>query len=421
MKGRFWQRSRLKRGVLVSAFLFKVLAGCLYGVFYFNVYHTGDIVHYFQDSRVIYSALPENPGHFLQLTFGYSPSGEVPEHLSYLYDQMWLSWRTQEYFSVRVNSVFNLLSFGHFYGNIALLCIVSMMGLVWLHEALSEAFPQHSGSLVIAVFFMPSTLFWCSAIHKDAVTLFSLGALLYSILMLIRQPQLRHVLLVAAGTFFLWNSRSYMVMILLPNLFVYTYGLRHEGPHFLRFFAMNAGLLLAVIALEYFVPQIDLLGKLAFEQEFLLALKGNTHLPMRPIGDTLGSLLSNIPMALDHVWLKTFTNPPVNGFQILAAISGASQVAFILWLGFGWRFRHYNTPMLAFCIFFSFAVLLVVGLTVPALGAIVRYKSSMLPLVFAAAIAGNNPERLKARFLGWALDPSRLLKPANSHAADAVS
>ncbi len=406
LRGKYWAGSRLKRSVLLSAFLLKVGAGCLYGLVYFNVYKTGDIVHYFQDSKVIYSALPQEPLHFLQMTFGYSPDGQVPDHLLYLDDQMRLNWRTQEYLSVRINSLLNLLSFGHFYGNIALLCIVSMIGLNWLHLSLCQAFPRHSAALALAVFFLPSTLFWCSAVHKDAITLFSLGAIIYGISALVRVPGFSDLFKVLLGMLLMWNSRSYLVLILLPNLFLYVYGLRHSGRHMLRFTLFNLLLLILLIPLGRGIPALDILGRLAFEQEFLLELKGNTHLDMRPIGDSLWSLLSNFPMALDHVWLKPFTHPPQNLFQGIAAIFGFLQMLLLLLLLSRWRFRRNYDPLLSFCLFFSLAMLLVVGLTVPALGAIVRYKSAVLPLVFAVALVGNDPRRWPA----WLPSPNKLLK-----------
>lgn len=377
------------------AFWLKIIAGCLYGWFYFNIYQTGDIVHYFQDAKTIYSALPEHPGHYLQLTFGYSPTGEVPAHLDYLRDAMRLSWRTPEYFSVRVNSLFNLLSFGHFYGNIALICLLSLMGLAQLHWVLGRTFPEHKGVLALAVFFMPSTLFWCSAVHKDALTLLALGMILYAVNRLRERQTLRDVLALASGALLMWNCRSYLLMILLPNLVLYLYGQRHPGHHVWRFFAANIALLVLLIGIKPWLPGLDILGKLAFEQEFLLQLKGNTQLPMRPIGPSGLSLLENLPMALDHIWLRSFTHQPQNTFQWMAAVSGLSQVLVLAYLVSGWRFRRRYPALLAFCLTYSLAVLLVVGWTVPALGAIVRYKSALLPLLFSAALVGNRPERLE--------------------------
>jgi hypothetical protein len=324
LRGRIWGKSPVRRPVLLAAFWLKILAGSAYGLVYFHGYQTGDIVRYFQDSQVIYGTLFQHPRHYFEMVFGFSASGRVPDHLLYIDDQLWLNWRTQEFLSVRINSLFNLFSFGHFYGNVVLLCLFSLLGLTWLHRALAESFPRHAGVLALAVFFMPSTLFWCSAVHKDAVTLFALGALLYSTKKLVLNPRFRHMVLFGLGSFLLWNCRSYMVLLLLPNLAIYAWSLRNPGPHVLRFALMHALLLGSLLPLSRISPAFDVLGRLRAEQEYLLNLKGITHLPIRPIGDSPAALLANLPMALDHVWLKTFTNPPTNAFQVVAAISGAS-------------------------------------------------------------------------------------------------
>ncbi len=406
LRGAFWDRSRLQRPVLLTAFLLKVLAGLAYGLVYFGFYQTGDAVHYFQDSRVIFSALPERPDHYLQLTFGYSPSGEVPESLRYLYDDMRLSWRTQEYLSVRINSLLNLLSFGHYYGNTTLLALLALMGLVMLHEAWSEAFPRHAGVLALAIFFLPSTLFWCSAVHKDAVTLFSLGAVLYALRRLAGEARLRHALLLSLGLFLLWNARSYLVMLMMPGLVLYVVCLRNPGRNLWRFAVLHALLLAGLVAVHTWLPEVDLLGKLAFEQEFLLGLQGNTHLPMRPIGDSLGSLLANLPMALDHVWIKPFSHPPGHVLQWVSAVAGLGQLLMVLLLLTGWRLRRNYHPLLGFSLWFSLSVLVVVGLTVPALGAIVRYKSAVMPLVFSCLLVVNHPGRWPA----WLPSPKHFIK-----------
>ena len=402
-KGRFWRRARLRRSFLAAVFLLKTVLGIGYGLTYFEYYQTGDIVHYFQDSKIIYSALPERPGDYLELSFGYSRSGQVPEHLSDLYERMRLSWRTQEYISVRFNALFNLFSFGHYYVNVVFMALLSMIGLVLLYETLSRAFPDRALWLAFAVFLIPSTLFWCSGIHKDGITLLCLCVMIYGTTKLATRRRSRYLLLAALAGLLLWNTRAYILLIVLPNLLLYYACLRRPGRTWLRFASLNAFLVIALSTAHVFIPRLDFLGKLAFEQQFLLDLKGSTHLPMRPIGDDLGTLLSNVPMALDHVLLKPFTHRPTNAFQWVAAITSFLQLAGLLLLLVFSRLRGRSFhPLLAYCFVFGVALYLLIGLTVPSLGAIVRYKSVALPFLFAAAIVITDPAR-------WPLGPPAFL------------
>ncbi|MFT7587934.1 MAG: hypothetical protein ACI959_000139 [Limisphaerales bacterium] len=394
LRGKIWAKSRIKRQVLAALFLVKVSLGIVYGLAYYEYYQTGDIVHYHKDSELIYSTLPEKPGDYLQLTFGYSRSGEVPPHLSYIYDEMRLSWRTQEYTLVRVNSLFNLFSFGHYYVNVVFMSLISLVGLILLHEAFSSAFPKRSGHLLMSICFIPSTLFWCSGIHKDGITLFALSVLIYAVSVLARKPKSMWVLAAGFAAFLLWNTRAYSLLILLPNLMIYWWCLKKPGKNWLRFFVVNLILLFAFAEIHHFVPRLNFLAKLAFEQEFLLNLKGNTHLAMRPIGNSVWSLASNIPMALDHLFLKPIFHKPDNSFQWIAAVDNAIQLILLIGLLCFTNLKRISKhPLLPLAFFFSCTLLLLIGISVPSLGAIVRYKSVALPFLFAIALIFSDPKK----------------------------
>jgi hypothetical protein len=401
------------------AFAAKVLGGVAYGLVYYHFYHTGDVVHYFQDSRKLWAILADRPGDYFHLVFGYARSGEAPAHLLDVYETLRGSWRTQEFMAVRVHGVLNLITAAHFYANTVILCMASTAGLVLLHAAFHLAWPARSAWMALPIFFLPSTVFWCSGIHKDAFALGAIGVMLYTLSRVFQDRTAmkpKHVLAMLAATFLLLNTRSYLLWLLLPNLLVLVWGWRKPGPHALRFAILNVGLMLLLSQAAWLHPRLDLLERMAFEQKFLLQQQGNAHLPMPEPARDLKSLLANLPMALDHVFWQPLVYPAKHGLQRLTALVSFSQLlvfAVLIWR-IPWRQRH--PPLAAFSLFFGLGVFLLVGLTTPALGAIVRYKAGLLPLLYAAGIGAmavwNVPlfQNLMAKLPHWA-QPSAWLLP----------
>jgi hypothetical protein len=71
----------------------------------------------------------------------------------------------------------------------------------------------------------------------------------------------------------------------------------------------------------------------------------------------------------------------------------------VLWLAYNIRKLAQPIPFLLFCFFFSASVLLIIGYTVNFLGAIVRYRSIVLPLIFVPVLVQLPWEQWLRRFL----------------------
>jgi hypothetical protein len=70
------------------------------------------------------------------------------------------------------------------------------------------------------------------------------------------------------------------------------------------------------------------------------------------------------------------------------------------------------TPLLLFCIFFSLAVLMMIGYTVNVLGAIVRYRSIVLPLLMIPVAAQIDWEKIGRLVFNNIKDNNNVSKPS---------
>ena len=422
LRGRLWSRTRIRRPVLVGLFFLQSALGIGYGLIYSQYYRTGDVVHYFQDSQVIYSALPERPEAYLELTFGFSRDGKVPEYVADLYeDRMRLGRRTQEYLPVRVNALLNLFSFGHYSVNVLFMALAVLGALVVLHGLFAEVWPARAGPLAVGVFLIPSTLFWCSGIHKDGITVVALTLVLWGLTRLAHRGRLRFFAGVVIGVLLLLGCRAYLLLLLLPNAALYAVSLRRRWRALPRFAVLNVLLVVAFVYAPVVDPRMDLVAKLQFEQDFMKALIGNTHLAMRPIGTDLWGILAGLPAAFDHVLLQPIRHRPEHVFQWAAAIDAVAQLALaglLLWAA-PWR-RQPMPPIAAFSIVYALAVFALIGMSVPLLGAIVRYKSVVLPFLFATGF-GYGPLRALAGTLRPPGRTDRVLLPSTGGGCGADS
>jgi hypothetical protein len=97
--------------------------------------------------------------------------------------------------------------------------------------------------------------------------------------------------------------------------------------------------------------------------------------------------LINAPQALS---LSAF-RPYFSDVRHLLSLAAAIEIALILLLFVVFLFCRTNhttlSPLILFCIFFSVGVLFMIGYSVNNLGAIVRYRSIVLPLLLVPMAA----------------------------------
>jgi hypothetical protein len=115
---------------------------------------------------------------------------------------------------------------------------------------------------------------------------------------------------------------------------------------------------------------------------------------------TFGSFILNSPQALS----LTVIRPYPSDVRHLLSLAAAMEIAFLILL-FAvfliWRRNGFRlNPFLLFAIFFSFSVLLMIGYSVNNLGAIVRYRSVVLPFLIVPIAVKIDWQKIGNFFLG---------------------
>jgi hypothetical protein len=130
------------------------------------------------------------------------------------------------------------------------------------------------------------------------------------------------------------------------------------------------------------------------KQKAFKTLQGNSGIDFPDLKPTLGSFVVNTPRALSSTTLR----PHPGDVKHILSMAAASETAFLLllfllflvWRASGTK----STSFVWFCVFFAFSLLLMIGFTVNFLGAIVRYRSIVLPFLFVPVVSLIDWERI---------------------------
>lgn len=377
--------------VLTFFFLLKVAAGIgltLLYTYYYTDPSKSDIYRYFNDSKVISNLLLTNPAAWFSAMTGFGL--DDPEVFQHLMPTQYFSHptgdlATQNSFIIRLISVFNFFSFSNIYVNTLFFSFLSFTGCYWLYRFYSR-FTQSSPLLLVLPFFLlPSLLFWSSGLLKESLVFFALG------LFLLRTKQpltYLDVLLKVISLLLLFSIKTFIgLFLLLANALLVLSGMRNRKYRMAA--SIIAGLLFiacAVIALEKGYCEVLIEKRMEFTQLAQQEQAGSLISDEAPPTDCIG-LMQNAPSAVFNAIAQPINGTSRSAFHLLFALENLALLALFALLLF-----HIKRPssavlfIVAFCFVFAFANYLLIGWTVPVVGAIVHYRVVATPFLLTGFI-----------------------------------
>ncbi len=381
------KRSGLPQLYIIGLFLLKCILGVAYIELHISNYGGGDTLFYFNDSDIIFRTLFEDPKKYLMLTFGPNDLAVFPKFIEEEIYAMGFWQDTPAYMVVRFNALARLVSFGSIYAHVVFMAFFTTMAMTWLYRSFFR-----SGFTLWSVIFLllPSLLFWTSGVHKEGLMLIALGMLFLGLQQLTEKQSWKPLLLFVAGAALLFLVRNYSFALLLPLLLAFsiTY-LLPKVPSLLVYLGVYG--LIAGIGYIAFGDVGSFLISIVNEkqQAFQLLEAGGSYIDTPELGDSIFTFLMAIPIALKDSLLGPFLTGGSTGLYWLARIE--TIILLNLWVVLGGiailRFpssKHYSFGWVAF--FLGFSLLVIIGLVVPNVGAILRYRSIALALITLAML-----------------------------------
>jgi hypothetical protein len=152
--------------------------------------------------------------------------------------------------------------------------------------------------------------------------------------------------------------------------------------------------------LRYVDPRLDFPRAVVNKQQaYIQMVPGNSSIPIKQLKPNVGSFIKNTPQAISLAAIRPYPSDIYHLLSMAAAVEINLILLFLLILVF-WRRKDgpVSWPVIWFILFFSLSLLLVVGFSVNNLGAIVRYRSIILPLLVTPMILSINWERISRYF-----------------------
>lgn len=392
---------------LVWLFGLKLLAGAILWVVYTQVYPdraTADIFKYFDDSAVMYAALWDRPMDFVRMLTGV---GNDTPYFTERYYHVMNNWVRQyettvyndSHTMIRLNAVLRLVSHGHYGVHAVYASALSMVGLVALQRALAPWARGMERGLAALVFLWPSMLLWPSAPLKECLLLPGLGLFLYGVLPGAGRPSWAVLAGAVVGLGVMLVVKYYVLMCLAPGLLALLLQRWIGGPVLRHALFTHLALLALVLASGTLFPGHDVLEMLRVKQrDFInmaVAAQSGSLQQVPPLGEGAWSFVRNAPHALAMTFLSPFLTAGRGAVGLAGAVENVALVLLPL-LALRWHrpWRTMDAGALMFAGSFVLLLALLIGWTVPVVGALVRYRMPLLPFVGLIALLTVDPDRL---------------------------
>ena len=418
----YFKTSQFSPQALQVAFLLKVFCGVvifLLYTYYYPIRKDADTFKYFDDSKYLYDALWTNPGDFFQMLFGINCEDEYFK--SNYYSNMYNWYRAYDNgllndnrLVIRVNAVFRIVSFGNYHVHSLLLNFLAFVGSFSLARLFLE-YSRSKWKTYLAVFLIPSVVFWSSGILKEAVLLFGLGLFGWNFhkLMFDRWNWKRIPFLVFLLGILL-VMKLYVFVAFVPAVVAWWISKNTKRTILVHFSMIILGIIFGY-ALAWMIPELNFLKIIADKQKDFInlskAFNVNSAIEMSYLEPNFWSFIKATPNAL----LNSITKPWPSEVKGILFIPPLLENLFIIgivilsWF-YGKRIGSREWKFVIFCLTFSFILFLIIGLTTPIIGAIVRYKIPAIPFLMIAALMFFDSQKLP-----HSITQNKLLLWLNTH------
>ena len=376
------------------------MAGILYGwigVYYGEMAQMVDTWGYHYESLKEYQLLTSSPKVFFSNIFQNTYNDGYTKFLAA--ENSWWNDLKGTFF-VKTLAILNLASFGHYYVNVIFYAFISMFGPMALYRVMKDVFPDKKIPILLAIFLVPSVLYWTSGVHKDGVIFFGLMYAIYHLYYGLKENRFSvlRILSILFGLLLVLVLRNFMIIPVLPAIFAWILAAKLKTKPVLVFTGVYLVFITLFFSARFIHPRLDLPEAVVVRQEAFLGLGGGSAVAVKKLEPSFPSFMANAPQS----FALSVIRPYPSDVKHLLSLAASIEINFLLLVFVLFLFWRKNgtpaTPFLLFCVFLSFSVLMMIGYTVNILGAIVRYRSIVLSLLIVPMAAKIDWARVNRLF-----------------------
>jgi hypothetical protein len=189
----------------------------------------------------------------------------------------------------------------------------------------------------------------------------------------------------------LFLLRNFILVIIFPAVLAWILANRRPQQGLRVFAVVYVFFTILFFTLRYVYSGFDFPLAVVSKQEAFMQLKGKSSIPTNKLEPNAWSFAKNIPQAVSMSSLRPYPSD-VRHLLSLAAMVETELILllFVLFIVVRKKNNVISRNAIYFSIFFSLSLLLTIGFTVNNLGAIVRYRSIVLPFLVAVMACQTN-------------------------------
>lgn len=379
-----WFRSiGMSTKALWVLFIMHALAAIAYGLLHDRLYNGGDTFNMYRTGVDMAMVFGDNPYAFGQALIG-PIHGNIPTPLNQYPDALDYWEHYSSYSIVRLHAILHLATFG---GGYYAHAVALSFALFWGYCVLLKSYltNRQGNPWQIALFLLgaPTVFFFGNGLHKESIVILALSLLFARLL--------HHRLTVSWQTIsgvmvpfvlILFVKEFYLAALVIPWL---VYAASQHYPNWKPGWSALANALIWVIigVISWYALDQLVFHHLQAKQALFLALDGNANVYQYPLQQ-----LTDLPIVLLQGIKNTLLLPAPDMWNKLPlAIYGVENYVVIA-LFVGTLLFKKSSPadrhrLVLLCGFFCCSIL-IIGIVVPNMGAIARYKA---PALFALLVA----------------------------------
>lgn len=345
---------------------------------YYEDRATTDIYKYFDDGVQLYQYAKHSPFQVIHLLIE-NETADTKEIL--LKTQHWDRSENALFNGNRVmiktHLILCFISQENIHFHIIFFSMISLIGCLLLLFFLMERQFTSRNALLFFLFLTPSFTFWNSAMLKESYTIFSIGLILFSYNKFLLDKKKKYIFILLLSITFLMIIKWYVGICLIPAILFLS--LKDQ-----KFRTKSS----------FIISQIPPLFIVSFYHKGILSTIRNKYNEFVTLGlsekaESLASekiysnsieFLQDMPHHLSNL-LKPHLLDIHSVFDAFNAFENLFFTFTLIFIVWNWR-RLLSQPINCFIILFCSYYLLSIAITVPIIGALVRYKSIILPFVF---------------------------------------
>ena len=376
--------SRIGLSVLFSLKLAFSIATVLVYTYYYTDRSYADIYKFFDDSQVIYDAIGEHPKACIKIVTGIRYHADDPEIKQVIAPTHHFDKKeggmieANHRLIIRFHTILRFISHGSVYIHSLIFCFLSFIGCVAAYRALQPFFEYgHERLLVIPVFLMPSILFWSSGLLKETLVMFFFGMLLFSAFRLLSLGNIfTNLVIITVCILFLYLLKPFIALSFLASYYIMA------TINFKGYIRIIAGLVGLGIVLWIFYAHntfvCEVMARLISKRnEFVqlgLKMKAGSLADSTLRDPDCTGALNLIPSAMYNMFFQPF----VWSRGLFEKVFGVENLFVLLFtisaLFYFKRPKRAKLQLAVFSLTFFLLNYLLIGITVPIIGALVRYK-----------------------------------------------